>query len=790
MIASFFMLGFMCIPQSTNLVFIWGDVDMMTENLATANIPVANSFMKAFTIWRRRKVLKLLVNFFYQDWYMPKTSEERTIMLKNAKIVRKISIWCTILTQIMVTIYIVLRISTIIRFSPNDPACPMLYTAYFPFDITRSPIFELICICQILSAYSATVTYTGTDSFISMLVLHVCGQFENLRERLKNLVNDSNGIKTSQEFKSELRQIVMRHEHLNWFAKTIEESFNMMMLIQMLSCTVQLCFQGFQVFTILINEEENESMTFQLIFLISFVGFVLVHLYVYCYVGEMLLVQIVRSSLGYLSVLLTVTDQKQVMLKKTKLRYSSSLFHISILHIHLSIDLYIHHIIFPLGQKCKKRKYLLFKINGNIFHFLHLNFAFGWNRFNLSLVGIWPDPLQSPKQKSGLSRCRFMIASFFMLGFVCIPQSANLIFIWGNVDMMTENLATANIPVANSFMKAFTIWRKRKGLSSLSSGAKTQSYRRKIIQFLKLLVNFFYQDWYTPKTSEERTIMLKNAKLVRKISICCTILTQTLLIIYIVLKISVIIRFSPGDPARPMIYTVYYPFDATKSPIFELICACQILSAFSGTVAYTGSDSFISMLVLHVCGQFENLRERLKNLVNDSNEVKTSQEFKSELRQIVMRHEHLNWFAKTIEDSFNMMLLIQILSCTVQLCFQGFQVFRVLINEEENESMTFQLIFLIIFVGFILVHLYIYCYVGEMLLVQSTEIGLSAYESNWFNMPGKEARNLLLIMHRSTIPLYLTAGKFSTFSLQMFSKIVRSSLGYLSVLLTVTERKE
>ncbi|XP_018369327.1 PREDICTED: odorant receptor 13a-like [Trachymyrmex cornetzi] len=398
-----------------------------------------------------------------------------------------------------------------------------------------------------------------------------------------------------------------------------------------------------------------------------------------------------------------------------------------------------------------------------------LNFAIGWNRFNLSLVGIWPDPLQNPKQKSGLSRCRFMLASFFMLGFVCIPQSANLVFIWGNVDMMTENLATANIPVANSFMKAFTIWRKRK--------------------VLKLLVNFFYQDWYTPKTSDERTIMLKNAKLVRKISIWCTILTQTLLIIYIVLKISAII-FSPGDSARPMIYTAYFPFDATKSPIFELICACQILSAFSGTVAYTGSDSFISMLVIHVCGQFENLRERLKNLVNDPNGVKTPQEFKSELRQIVMRHEHLNWFAKTIEDSFNMIMLIQMLSCTIQLCFQGFQVFRVLINKEENESMTFQLIFLSIFVGFILVHLYIYCYVGEMLLVQSTEIGLSAYESNWFNVPGKEARNLLLIIHRSTVPLCLTAGKFSTFSLQMFSKIVRTSLGYLSVLLTVTERKE
>lgn len=163
------------------------------------------------------KALKPLVDFFYQDWRMPKTPEERIIMLKSAKVVRKISIWCTILTQTMVTIYIVLRLSMIVRFSRSDPARPLLYTAYFPFDATRSPIFELICVCQILSAYSATVSYTGSVSFISMLILHVCGQFQNLRERLKNLVNDPNGLKTSEEFKNELKRIVKRHEHLNWF---------------------------------------------------------------------------------------------------------------------------------------------------------------------------------------------------------------------------------------------------------------------------------------------------------------------------------------------------------------------------------------------------------------------------------------------------------------------------------------------------------------------------------------------------------------------------------------------
>lgn len=163
------------------------------------------------------KVLRQLVKFFYQDWHASKTSYERTAMLRSASVIRKISIWCTVLTQTMLTIYIVLRISMIVKLQRSNSTRLMMYTAYFPFDITRSPAFELICVCQILSAYSGTVTYTGSDSFISMLVLHVCSQFQNLRERLKNLADDSGGVKTVEDFRNELAQIVKRHEHLNWF---------------------------------------------------------------------------------------------------------------------------------------------------------------------------------------------------------------------------------------------------------------------------------------------------------------------------------------------------------------------------------------------------------------------------------------------------------------------------------------------------------------------------------------------------------------------------------------------
>ncbi|XP_076288338.1 uncharacterized protein LOC143212910 [Lasioglossum baleicum] len=54
-------------------------------------------------------------------------------------------------------------------------------------------------------------------------------------------------------------------------------------------------------------------------------------------------------------------------------------------------------------------------------------------------------------------------------------------------------------------------------------------------------------------------------------------------------------------------------------------------------------------------------------------------------------------------------------------------------------------------------------------MLQRTDMAVSAYEARWYNVAPPEARCLLFVMLRSTRPLCLTAGKFGTFSMEMFS---------------------
>ncbi|XP_043519455.1 odorant receptor 9a-like [Frieseomelitta varia] len=288
---------------------------------------------------------------------------------------------------------------------------------------------------------------------------------------------------------------------------------------------------------------------------------------------------------------------------------------------------------------------------------------------------------------------------------------------------------------------------------------------------LKLIVKSFYDDWHGAKTKEEEEEMLKMAKPAKLISVWCSSLSLTMTTLYLGLRAVTVCLTDKANVSqdRLSLYPGYFPFDIRPVPTLIMVNFAQVIVAYSGAICYTTLDTFITMLIMHICGQFAILRKKLLKLMGDTEKSK-SMEFQKELSLIVTRHEKLNGLAGKIEECFSVLLLLQILLCTIEICFQGFLFLDVLLKN-ENGIFNFQLVFFVLFVCFILVHIYLYCYIGEMLLIQGKEMSDCAYESNWYNVSPSEAKCLLFIMNRSTRPLCLTAGKFSTFSMQMFSTV-------------------
>ncbi|RLZ02200.1 Odorant receptor 11 [Cephus cinctus] len=398
-----------------------------------------------------------------------------------------------------------------------------------------------------------------------------------------------------------------------------------------------------------------------------------------------------------------------------------------------------------------------------------MKFATDFSRLALEFFGFWPDTEYSQASKHLKLKC--IITILFLLGFLYLPQSALLLMNIGDLNLVIQILATGKIIISCAIIKIIILHIKREDL--------------------RRLLKSMNEDLVDYANEEIREIMLKNAIFVRKMCISYSVTICITMLLYIVVKIFFYFaKISDNDtyPGLDLFVPSYLPNYLFNSPSFELIYAGQIVAIMIAISAYSRSDSLLVMLIMHVSTQFTILRSSLKNLP-----VKvgtTSSTFMCELGVIVRRHEHLNRFASKIDNIFNMILLLQIVLCSVLLCFQSFH-FLVKLKDKNAELSIIELVFLCFYICPVLIQLYIYCYFGEMLQSQNEETRRTAYECLWYILDLRDARTMIIIMARTVRPVQLTAGKFSPVVMSTFTAILKTSMSYLSVLLaTINDPKD
>ncbi|XP_019695879.1 odorant receptor Or2-like isoform X2 [Harpegnathos saltator] len=182
----------------------------------------------------------------------------------------------------------------------------------------------------------------------------------------------------------------------------------------------------------------------------------------------------------------------------------------------------------------------------------------------------------------------------------------------------------------------------------------------------------------------------------------------------------------------------------------------------------------IAMCVLHVCGQLENLYLRLTRMEKYT-------DFSTALKHNVQDHVRLIRSIKIIDHTFDSMLLVLLLHFAILFCFQGFLIVDV-VNRKGQLSMI-QLIWFVAAIVYALIHMCLYCVVGEILVIQYEKIHQATYEYPWYNKESKVAKNLILIMLCASKPLLITAGKIFPMTMATFCNLLKTSAGYISILL-------
>ncbi|XP_070170266.1 odorant receptor 85c-like isoform X2 [Polyergus mexicanus] len=340
--------------------------------------------------------------------------------------------------------------------------------------------------------------------------------------------------------------------------------------------------------------------------------------------------------------------------------------------------------------------------------------------------------------------------------FCTIPSVYSLLRIWGNIMSMIDNLQYT-LPLTMATIKFFIMWQKKKDILPL--------------------LNMIKHDWLKPKTVQERNVMIKRARLACILTIFgyfIMLISFFLATIFPIFDFSIRYLTNITDPGRLVPLQTYYFYDRDKSPFYEITYILQSIGMFMVAAAYTGTDCFLSLLIFHVCGQLENLKARVIDLDKFNN-------FENVLSYSVQDHIRLIRSINIIDNIFAWMLLGALFYFGILFAFQGFLIVSMI--TQHGDVSQLRLIFIMTVFINTFAHTCLYCTVGEILVAQCEGVYKAACECKWYTLESKKARELLIVMIYANKPLYLSAGKLFPMTMATFCNLLKTSGGYISILL-------
>lgn len=146
-------------------------------------------------------------------------------------------------------------------------------------------------------------------------------------------------------------------------------------------------------------------------------------------------------------------------------------------------------------------------------------------------------------------------------------------------------------------------------------------------------------DWRTVTKSEDREVMLRNAKIGRFISLFSATFMHSGVFSYGIFRGLTMEESAVGGnmSIRALPFAFYDKIvDTTTSPTYELVLVMQFLSTFVVNSVAVAACSITAVFVMHACGQLKILMSLLDNLTGERREKRDST--KSKFAVIVEHH--------------------------------------------------------------------------------------------------------------------------------------------------------
>ncbi|XP_046835676.1 uncharacterized protein LOC124431618 [Vespa crabro] len=407
------------------------------------------------------------------------------------------------------------------------------------------------------------------------------------------------------------------------------------------------------------------------------------------------------------------------------------------------------------------------------------------NRWFLKPIGAWPLSLSVTFIEKVISICLMTISSF-LIGFLLVPCAlCTFLDREGDLDAKIKMIGPLSFCVMAA-VKYYILTSRGKAIA-------------KCIQ--RICVDWERASYYY----KDRKIVLENAEFGRFLVISCAIFMYGGGFFYCTVMPLCAIRTEIIDnkTIRAPSFPIYRKLiDPRTTPYIEIV---QFLQSLAGYVIYSvtiSACSLAAVFVMHACGQLQILMSKLDDLVVGERQTNDLDSSDKRMRDIVKYHLRIFDFISWIEELFNEICFVELVGCTLNICFLGYYL---MMEWERNETVG-TLTYCTLLVSFIF-NIFILCYIGELLAEQCKNVGKTSYMMDWYRLPKKKALDLTLVIAISNAPLKLTAGKLFELSLASFCsvsnikhsmffhfsfiviltfQVIKSASGYLNLLRTLT----
>ncbi|XP_033301937.1 odorant receptor 13a-like [Bombus bifarius] len=298
---------------------------------------------------------------------------------------------------------------------------------------------------------------------------------------------------------------------------------------------------------------------------------------------------------------------------------------------------------------------------------------------------------------------------------------------------------------------------------------------------IEYCIEQLYADWKQIEYQRDRKLMLKYGKIGRRLTVYSAVFMYSGGIIY-----HTVMQYAIGsyvDEFNSTIKLLVYPtysglYDVQKSPVYELVYVLQCICGYVFDTVTVGACGLAALFATHTCGQIDVIMSRLNDLI-DGKFSKENSNTSVRLMEIVEHHIRTLKFSAMVETVLQEVCFLEFIGTTFVMCLLEYYCITDWQQNNKIGLTTYSL--LLISLTF---NMFLLCYIGDLLIEKSTNVGISCCMIDWYRLPAKSMQDLVLIIAMSNNPAKISAGRIVNLSLSTFASVLKTSFAYLNFLRT------